>query len=117
MKPIKSFSVIPALPRELQSIYKIASNLWWCWNPEAVELFRRIDRSRWTALNHNPVRLLGELSQERIDELVNNESFMEHLRRTEEALDEYMGEQTWFKQCSGAECDIKLRIFCRVWYP
>ena len=67
-----SFSVIPALPDALQPLYKIAKNVWWCWNPEAVELFRRIDRIKWRAVDHNPIKLLGELSQERIQELCKN---------------------------------------------
>ncbi|MBN1493251.1 MAG: alpha-glucan family phosphorylase [Candidatus Omnitrophica bacterium] len=111
MKIIRSFSVIPALPDELKPIYKIAKNLWWCWNPDAVELFRRIDRKKWTALNHNPVRLLGEISQERLKELVANESFMDHLSRVEAALDAYMEAETWFKTCKEGECAIKIAYF------
>jgi starch phosphorylase len=111
MKILRSFSVIPALPRELQPVYKIAKNLWWCWNPEAVELFRRIDRTKWTALNHNPIKLLGEISPARIQELVNNESFMDHVKRVEEDLDAYMEEETWFKQCEDGTCALKVAYF------
>lgn len=111
MKIIRSFSVVPALPEQLKSLYKIANNLWWCWNPEAVELFRRIDRVKWREVNHNPVKLLGIISQERLNSLADNESFMDHLRRIELALDEYMKEDTWFTQCDGHESNARFAYF------
>jgi starch phosphorylase len=42
----------------------LAHNLWWCWNPDAVALFRGLDPDRWSELHHNPVHLLSELSDE-----------------------------------------------------
>ncbi|MSQ00899.1 MAG: alpha-glucan family phosphorylase [Myxococcales bacterium] len=42
----------------------LANNLWWCWNPEAGAIFRRLDPERWAELHHNPVHLLAELSDE-----------------------------------------------------
>ena len=42
-RPIRTFTVLPQLPDRLQPLHKLAYNLWWCWNPDAVALFRRID--------------------------------------------------------------------------
>ncbi len=42
----------------------LAHNLWWCWNPDAADLFRALDPERWTELHHNPVHLLAEISDE-----------------------------------------------------
>ena len=43
----------------------MAHNLWWVWHPDAVELFRRLDRNLWEDVNHNPVKLLGIIDQKR----------------------------------------------------
>lgn len=42
----------------------LANNLWWCWQPDAVALFRSLDAERWAELHHNPVHLLAELSDD-----------------------------------------------------
>jgi len=35
----------------------------WVWHPDAVELFRRLDRKLWEDVYHNPVKLLGVIAQ------------------------------------------------------
>jgi hypothetical protein len=37
------FTVVPSLHEELAPLQRIAYNLWWCWEPEAIALFKRID--------------------------------------------------------------------------
>ncbi|MDD3470811.1 MAG: alpha-glucan family phosphorylase [Thermoguttaceae bacterium] len=46
---------------------EIASNLWWSWNPEAVNLFRDLDPVRWRKLDHNPIALLKEFTPELLE--------------------------------------------------
>jgi len=55
MKPIRTFSVVPSLPRSIEGLRKIAFNLRWAWSHESVELFRRSDRDLWETTGHNPV--------------------------------------------------------------
>ena len=42
-RPLRTFTVLPHLPEPLQGLHKLAYNLWWSWNPEALRLYRRID--------------------------------------------------------------------------
>ena len=51
MKPMQTFKVVPALPARLERLRELAYNLRWSWNPDTIELFRRIDRP---ALGGNP---------------------------------------------------------------
>src|SRR5207342_213196 len=39
----------------------LATNLWWAWHPEVVNLFRDLDPIRWRQLDHNPIALLASL--------------------------------------------------------
>lgn len=59
---------MPAIPPRLGRLAELAQNLWWSWNPEARELFRRIDTPLWRQTRHNPVLLLQEIAPERLSQ-------------------------------------------------
>ena len=97
-RPIRTFTVLPHLPERLQALHKLAYNLWWCWNPEAVALFRRIDAELFEASDHNPVRLLGKVDQARLQQLLEDDGFLAHLDRVEVLFDIYMNASTWYQE-------------------
>ncbi|MCB9542777.1 MAG: alpha-glucan family phosphorylase [bacterium] len=39
----------------------MAGDLWWCWQPDGPELWRRLDPTLWRATGHNPVAMLARL--------------------------------------------------------
>ena len=47
---IHPFVVVPSLPETLRHLSDLAGNLFWTWNPEAMGLFRRLDRELWEDL-------------------------------------------------------------------
>lgn len=97
MKPIRTFTVIPALPARLERLRDIAYNLRWSWNPDAIALFRRLDNDLWEATNHNPAAILGAVDQARLDALANDDGFLAHLERVANDLDAYLADRhTWF---------------------
>ncbi|MEW6439939.1 MAG: alpha-glucan family phosphorylase [bacterium] len=83
-------TVVPALPERLKPLERLARNLWFTWNQKAIELWRRLDRDLWEEAYHNPVRMLGMLSQERLQELSQNESFLVQMEDVVESLDHYL---------------------------
>src|SRR5436305_7888643 len=91
----RSFTVLPNLPERLKALQSLAYNLWWCWHPEAWELFRRIDADAFERLDHSPVRLLEWVSQDRIRELAADDGFLVHLDRVADQLQRYLGSKTW----------------------
>jgi len=101
MRQIQTFTVVPKLPEKLAFLQELAYNLWWCWNPDAVELMRRIDRRLWRDYSHNPVRLLGSVSQKRLAELETDDGFLAHMGRVEAAFRDYMGGNHWFGRKHG----------------
>ena len=48
MSHIQIYQVYPTLPEPLAFLEDLARNLWWSWDKDAKELFRRIDLKRWT---------------------------------------------------------------------
>jgi starch phosphorylase len=100
-RTIRTFTVLPQLPERLQALHTLAYNMWWCWNYEAVSLFRRIDSDLFEQLENSPVKLLGALGQDRVEQLLHDEGFLAHMDRVAEALDRYRNARTWFQETYG----------------
>ncbi len=102
MKPLRTLTVIPSLPEPLEPLRRLAFDLHWAWSHDAIELFRRLDYDLWVESGHNPVLLLGTVSQERLEELATDPAFLAHLERVEREFDEYASSKTtWFRRTHG----------------
>jgi starch phosphorylase len=105
-RSIRTFTVLPHLPARLQPLQKVAYNLWWCWNHEAIALFRRIDVDLFEALDGSPIRLLSSVPQSRYEELVTDDGFLAHLDRVVAQLDHYMTAPTWYQDNYGDKANV-----------
>jgi starch phosphorylase len=76
---------------------ELAYNLRWTWDHETINLFRRLDKDLWEASGHNPVLLLGLISQEKLNEASKDEGFRIHLDRLCDRFREYMRtDSSWY---------------------
>ena len=100
IKYIGNFNVTPSLPKKLTSIEFIARNLYWSWNLDAINLFRRMDKELWQSSNHNPILMLGKVSQDRLKELEQDDGFISHLNRVKKDFDSYLKANTWYQKNS-----------------
>ncbi|MBR3655118.1 MAG: alpha-glucan family phosphorylase [Elusimicrobia bacterium] len=107
----KSFVVMPSLPESLKDLATISENMWWCWNSDAVELFRRLDRHIWEESYHSPKAMLGLVKQERLEELADDTSFISHMKMVKAELDKYMSVPTWFDKTFPEYKDKKIAYF------
>jgi alpha-glucan phosphorylase-like protein len=87
---LKRIFIETQLPKELAPLNKLANNLWWSWNKEAIDLFTSIDPQRFIELNYNPVALLKELDTETSERLVNDKEFLRKLKNVAKSFDDYM---------------------------
>jgi len=112
MRPLHTFTVVPALPAPLARLREIAYNLRWSWDHETIELFRRIDGAAWEASGHNPVRMLGTVSQARFKELARDSSFLAHLERVAAALADCVGDAPgWFQRAYPQSDGLRVAYF------
>ena len=112
MKPIRTIEVVPFLPPELECLRELAYNLRWTWDHETINLFRRLDRELWEQTGHNPVLMLGTISQERLDDGASDEGFRAHMERIYQKLSEYMtGENTWYSKRFRKSADSPIAYF------
>ncbi|HEY6872902.1 MAG TPA: glycosyltransferase family 1 protein [Geobacteraceae bacterium] len=110
-KILHRFTVVPSLPQELAALQRIAYNLWWTWEPEAIELFRRLDPELWQKTRHNPVEMLGILQQATFDGLKSDEGFMSHLAQVDERLAAYLAAKTWYDKTYNGEKPLRIAYF------
>jgi glycogen phosphorylase len=97
-RPLRTFTVLPNLPAELQGLQDLAYNVWWCWNHDAISLLRRIDEKTFDQTEHSPVRLLAGVGQDRLEKLKEDEGFMAQMQRVLETQQRYLNSTTWFHE-------------------
>ena len=105
MQPIRTFNVSPSLPARLEPLRQLAYNLHWDWNVETKDLFRRLDLDLWESSHHNPVLMLGTISQARLQEVVEDEGFLAQMDRAARQLDDYLQERTWYHKNRSSESE------------
>lgn len=95
---VRPFQVFPDMPAALQPLLELAHNFWWVWQPDAVELFRRLDRDLWEQVNHNPVKLLGMIDQKHLADAADDDGYLAHLTRVQTAFKKHLSESHWFQK-------------------
>jgi starch phosphorylase len=98
MPNVRTFVVVPSIPEKLKPMLELSHNLWTIWNFDAISLFRRLDAELWDKVNHNPVRMLSLVSQDRLQAAAADEGFVAQLNRLVGDLHQYMSCPTWYKQ-------------------
>jgi len=113
LRPYRMFIVVPSLPPRLAPLRDLAYTLWWTWNLDAVDLFRRLGGDLWEELGHNPVLILGSIPQDRLEEAANDEGFMSQMMRVYQAYNRYMSSaDTWFaKEYAPTYPNLKIAYF------
>ena len=108
---IRTFEVLPDVPEPLQPLVELSHNLWWVWNYDAVELFRRLDRDLWQTVYHNPVKLLGTISQEKLANAAKDDGYLAHLNRVYAAFKHHIEEEGWYAKTHGQEHKMLVSYF------
>ncbi|MGK7901244.1 MAG: alpha-glucan family phosphorylase [Hormoscilla sp.] len=105
MQPIRTFKVSPALPERLKPLRELAYNLHWDWNVESKDLFQRLDPDLWESTSHNPVLMLGTISQARLNEAAEDEGFVAQMDRAVRQMEEYLNGTSWYSKQKGSRPD------------
>jgi glycogen phosphorylase len=108
---IRTFQVFPDLPAPVAPLLEIANNLWWSWNPDAVELFRRLDRKLWDAVHHNPVKMLGTIEQEKLAKASMDDGYLAHLARVYESYSAHVKQPGWYQKAHADKSKLLVAYF------
>lgn len=112
MRPLRTFKVEPSVPDELAGLIELAYNLRWAWRGEMREVFRRLDARLWESSGHNPVAMLGQIRQDRLNAVLKDSGFMAEFRRVHAALKDHLGKGGWWSDRYGGGGQPRVAYFC-----
>ncbi len=81
------------LPERLKHLDTLSKNLWWCWNQEAVELFRSINPDLWELSGGNPISMLDMISLKKYNDLAASDEFTAKMDGVYTVFKSYMDEK------------------------
>jgi starch phosphorylase len=102
VRALRRFTVRAALPEALAPLGHLVMNLRWSWHPDALDLFEAVDPETWEAGGHDPLRLLGEVSSERLAALAGDRRFLRRLSEAHNDLEDYLGQPRWYQSLADA---------------
>jgi starch phosphorylase len=108
---IRTFQVFPDVPKELQPLLEMANNFWWVWQPDAVELFRRLDRELWEDIYHNPIKLLGQIEQKKLMDAAKDVGYLAHMNRCYAAFRKHLEQPGWYKETHADQQKLLVAYF------
>lgn len=80
----------------LSKLRNLAMNLWWTWHPEVVAIFRDLDPDVWRDVNHNPILLLQQLSEQQLIERTREGAIEARINEAAYRLATYLkGDDAW----------------------
>jgi starch phosphorylase len=75
------------VPERVNKLDQLAVDLWWSWNADGREVFRRLDYTLWRSTAHNPVRMLRVIARQKLDAASRNPEFLAAYDRAIASLD------------------------------
>ena len=87
----------PSIPERIHRLEELAFNLEWSWDYRARLLFKRLDQQLWKNSQHNPVRLLNEISPNLLIGAANDPDFLREYEVTMKNFDRHaVRTEKWF---------------------
>jgi starch phosphorylase len=69
-------SLSAKIPSRVARLEELAYNFWWSWHRQARDLFKMLDYPLWRSTSHNPVKMLLEVTTERLEEVATDPLFL-----------------------------------------
>jgi len=98
VKALRRFTVRATLPPQLAALSDLVLNLRWSWHAETRELFETMDPDLWRTYKGDPVKLLGEISAQRLAALSSDKRFLRTLANLVEDLQDYLSAPQWYQR-------------------
>ncbi len=98
MRALRRLTVRAHLPGPLATLEMLATNLRWTWHTPTQDLFESLDARTWQAVDGDPVRLLGEISTQRLTALAADVTVVARTAALAEDLRRYLDEPRWYQQ-------------------
>lgn len=97
VRAIRRLTVRAVLPDSIQGLSELAGNLRWVWHEPTRRLFSDVDHELFDALGGDPVKLIAEVSTDRLAELALDSGFVARVEQLVRDLRAYLNEDRWYQ--------------------
>jgi starch phosphorylase len=73
---IQAVEIGARIPERIARLEELAYNFWWSWHRQARDLFKMLDYTLWRTTGHNPVKMLMEVSADRLAAVASDPIFL-----------------------------------------
>ncbi|MDY6914722.1 MAG: alpha-glucan family phosphorylase [Candidatus Cloacimonadota bacterium] len=104
--------VKPQLPEGLKQLEELAQNIWSTWDTDAYRLYSRIDPHLFRKFQHNPIKLLQTIPENRLQELTHQKGFLHELDIVYQKFQQYLNYKGSYQMEDGSykEFDFNKKI-------
>jgi starch phosphorylase len=106
VRALRRFTVRLALPEPLAPLAELVLNLRWSWHHPSLDLFESIDPGTWAMVGQDPLRLLAEVTPERLAELSADSDFLARLAGVHADLESYLSTPKWYQSLKDVPASI-----------
>ncbi|MDZ4774183.1 MAG: alpha-glucan family phosphorylase [Planctomycetota bacterium] len=86
---LMKFHVAASFPEPLKGLERLARNLWWSWDPDAVALFRDLSPGKWAENHHNPITFLRDVFTKDVERFESDAAYVKRLNTVLARFDAY----------------------------
>jgi glycogen phosphorylase len=97
VRALRRLTVRASLPEALRPLSQLVTNLRWSWHPETRDLFEALDPELWGGCGGDPVKVLGEVSAERLAMLADDPEFLRRMQSVADDLRDYLDAPHWYQ--------------------
>src|SRR5690554_1075879 len=85
------------LPEALAILRELSMDLYWSWNHDGDQLWQQLNPEVWT-YTQNPVEVLQLTSDEQLQQLAQDPTFLDALKTLTDARHDYLSDTSWYQQ-------------------
>lgn len=104
-------TVLPDTPPQLQKLQQLAYNLYFSWNEEVMDLYKKMDEKLWDKCERSPIRFLSEVSSETLHSFAEDKQYIKEVNRVFNTFREYMEAKTWYGDSYGTSEEPNMAYF------
>ncbi|WP_336649924.1 alpha-glucan family phosphorylase [Kocuria rosea] len=111
MKAIRRFTVRTVLPESIAPLSRLARNLRWSWHRPTEQLFAELNPQAWDAVHGDPVKLLGSLTREEIQQIAQDPATVRRIEELDADLERYLTDDLWYQKTQAEDAPRSIAYF------
>ena len=99
------------LPESIAPLSRLARNLRWSWHRPTEQLFAELNPQAWDAVHGDPVKLLGSLTREEIQQIAQDPATVRRIEELDADLERYLTDDLWYQKTQAEDAPRSIAYF------